>query len=65
MRQARLGETTRQPAWSPAEVATFLDPLEDVAESGVTLAERGIVDWQGRLGRSPSAYVAAYRVPAG
>ena len=66
LRCARLGLEKRAAAGlESAGVATFLDPLEDVAESGVTLAERGIADWQGRLGRSPGAYVAAHRVPAG
>jgi glutamate--cysteine ligase len=47
----------------PAQILTFLDPLDEVCASGVTFANKCLACWSGPLDRSPEAYVAHYRLP--
>jgi glutamate--cysteine ligase len=42
----------------PACVLAYLDPLREVANSGVTFAERLLLEWNGR----PDAFVRTYRI---
>ncbi|MBD2410605.1 hypothetical protein FACHB389_17470 [Nostoc calcicola FACHB-389] len=44
------------------EVLTYLKPVEEVAFSGQTFAERLIERWKGELQSSPAKYVQAYGI---
>lgn len=44
------------------EVLTYLEPIEEVAFSGQTFAERLIERWKGELQSSPANYVQAYGI---
>lgn len=64
LRLARCGLQKRVDAnTDPAEVLSYLEPLERVSESGVTFAERCTTSWLDELGRKPRAYVEKYRIP--
>src|SRR5262249_55153978 len=43
---------------------SYFEPLDELVDSGVTLAERCLLDWEGRLGKTAIRYVDAYRVRA-
>ena len=43
---------------------TYFEPLAELLDSRVTLAERCLLDWEGRLGKTATRYVDAYRVNA-
>ncbi|MCG8417488.1 MAG: glutamate-cysteine ligase family protein [Proteobacteria bacterium] len=45
-----------------AEALTYLDPLEEIATTGETFAERCLRLWDGPLGRSPSRYIEHFRI---
>ena len=47
----------------PVEVLSYLEPLEQVSESGETFADRCTMSWHDELGRAPQAYVEKYRIP--
>jgi glutamate--cysteine ligase len=64
LRFARCGLEERVKASiDPAEVLSYLEPLEQVSESRETFADKCIISWQGELGQSPKAYVKKYRIP--
>ncbi|MFE7611055.1 glutamate-cysteine ligase family protein [Streptomyces celluloflavus] len=44
------------------KVLEYLDPLDEVLETGQTFAERCAARWERDLARDPRRYVAAYRV---
>ncbi len=44
------------------KVLSYLDPIEEVAASGLTFAERSINRWKADLQYSPANFVEAYRV---
>ncbi|MBO3752073.1 hypothetical protein J5X84_38905 [Streptosporangiaceae bacterium NEAU-GS5] len=56
LRYARIGLAT-----SPLQ--RFLDPLEEVLETGTTFAERILKNWHGPCRRRPDRYVDSYRIP--
>jgi len=63
LRLARAGLAARVAAGlERAEVLGYLDPVEEVVETGTTFADRVIRRWEGEFGRDPARYVAAYRV---
>jgi glutamate--cysteine ligase len=65
LRLARRGLTAKIAEGSePAEVLTYLEPLEAVCDSGETFAERCLTAWTGELRESPEAYIRRYRIPA-
>ncbi|MFL6073722.1 MAG: glutamate-cysteine ligase family protein [Mycobacteriales bacterium] len=45
----------------PAALA-YLDPLREIADTGVTLAERALRDWHGGWERKPERWVAHHRL---
>ena len=45
-----------------AVVLEYLDPVEEILETGTTFADRVLRRWDGEFGRDPARYVAAYRV---
>ncbi|WP_414514289.1 glutamate-cysteine ligase family protein [Nostoc sp. PCC 9305] len=55
--QARVNAGLEQPT-----VLKYLDPIEEIAVSGKTFAERLIERWKGEFDYSPANYVEAYRV---
>jgi glutamate--cysteine ligase len=60
---AKLGLEARVNAGlEQKEVLSYLEPLEEVAFSGQTFAERLIDRWKGELQSSRAKYVQAYRV---
>lgn len=64
LRLARCGLQKRVDAnVEPAEVLLYLEPLEQVSESGETFADSCIMSWLDELGRQPQAYVEKYRIP--
>ncbi len=44
------------------EVPAYLDPLEEVAATGETFAQRCVRRWEAEFARRPDRYVAAYRI---
>jgi glutamate--cysteine ligase len=64
LRLARCGLQKRVDASiDPDEVLSYLEPLEQVSESGETFAEKCATSWKYDLERSPEAYVEKYRIP--
>lgn len=64
LRLARYGLQKRVGAGvDPAEVLSYLEPLERVSESGETFADRCITSWFDELEQRPRAYVENYRIP--
>jgi glutamate--cysteine ligase len=55
--RARISADKEKPG-----VIAYLEPLEEIVHSGVTLAERCIQRWQTELQKSPQRYVEAYRI---
>jgi glutamate--cysteine ligase len=47
----------------PAEVLSYLEPLERVSDSGETFADQCTASWFDKLGQRPQAYVEKYRIP--
>jgi glutamate--cysteine ligase len=45
----------------PASMSYF-EPLDELLDSGITLAQRVLLEWEGRLEKSAARYVDAYRV---
>jgi glutamate--cysteine ligase len=43
-------------------VLGYLDPIEEVLETGTTFADHVIRRWEGEFDRDPARYVAAFRV---
>jgi glutamate--cysteine ligase len=65
LRLARRGLQKRVDAnIDPAEALSYLEPLEQVSESGETFADRCIMSWLDELERKPQAYVEKYRIPS-
>ncbi|MFD9592238.1 FAD-dependent oxidoreductase [Kitasatospora sp. NPDC059973] len=63
LRLARAGLSARVAAGvEPPHVPAYLDPLDDLVETGSTFADRCLRRWHGDLHRDPARYVAAYRV---
>jgi glutamate--cysteine ligase len=61
---ARLGLEKRVEAnLDPEQVLSYLEPLEQVGDSGYTFADKCAISWKGELGKSPEAYVEKYRIP--
>ena len=46
----------------PPAVVGYLDPLWNVAKTGISFAEQVLADWAGPLGERPSAFVEKYRI---
>jgi glutamate--cysteine ligase len=64
LRLARRGMTARvDKGLEDPAVLRCLEPLDEVAASGVTFAERCLRDWRADLRQSPQRYVRAYRIP--
>lgn len=55
--QARIGA-----GLEPPSVASYLDPLREIAESKVTFAQRTIHAWNGSLAGSPERYIKSFRI---
>lgn len=63
LRFARAGLGARVAAGlDHPKVLGYLDPLEEVVSTGETFAEQCARRWEDEFNRSPSRYVAAYRV---
>ncbi|GAA0516935.1 glutamate-cysteine ligase family protein [Saccharopolyspora thermophila] len=63
LRLARQGLAARVAAGAErAVVLEYLDPVEEILETGTTFADRVLRRWDGEFGRDPARYVAAYRV---
>lgn len=64
LRLARRGLEHRVDAKiDPAEVMTYLEPIEQVVETEKTFADRCMLSWQGELQQSADKYVKKYRIP--
>ena len=64
LRLARMGLVNRVATKvEPPEVLSYLEPLEQVDESGETFADKCLTLWEGELRQSPEAYVRKYRIP--
>lgn len=65
LRLARSGLQKRVDAGiDQAEALSYLEPLEQVSESGETFADKCIMSWLDELERKPQAYVEKYRIPS-
>jgi len=63
LRYARAGLAARVAAGlEPAEVLGYLDPLDEVAETGITPAVSLLSRWTGDLDGRPDRYVNAFRI---
>jgi glutamate--cysteine ligase len=63
LRLARRGLTARvDSGHEPRHVLNFLDPLDEVAETGRTFADQCLGRWENDFDRKPAAYVRAYQV---
>jgi glutamate--cysteine ligase len=63
LRLAREGLAARVGAGlEPADVSAYLDPVQEVVDTGITFADQVVRRWEGEFGRDPARYVAAYRV---
>jgi glutamate--cysteine ligase len=63
VRLARAGLAERVRAGiEPPEVAGYLDPVEEIAETGETFAHDALRRWDGEFGHDVGRYIEAYRV---